>query len=282
MQWKADVDAKLAQLSAQHKSQPNPLELLDAIGARISREGQTLREDFIGKFAASFLLATETITKRVVELDEKQTKLEEREQELETQTTTHEAKVSEDLGKAEAKQAAILATFIDALNQHHRINAATLTKQEVAVEECHRATAATARAAALCTPFAGDYEAIVKKAGTGMDTLTTTLRADLQTFVQGIKKEAPETMVPAIRRAREITEEEYARRTKWIILGGTAILLVCLALTWLVQPTQYVMRDASRWRTYQSELSPDQANRLDKLIDDIQTEQRAVEEKKNR
>jgi hypothetical protein len=79
-----------------------------------------------------------------------------------------------------------------------------------------------------------------------------------------------------------VTEEEYARRTKWIIFGGTAILIMCLALTWLVQPTQYVMRDALRWRTYQSELSPDQANRLDKLMDDIQTEQRAVEEKKNK
>jgi hypothetical protein len=282
MQWKADVDAKLAQLSAQHKSQPNNLELLESIGTRIAREGQTLREDFIGKFAASFLLAMETITKRVVELDEKQTKLEEREQELETQTTEHEAKVTEDLGKAEERQGQILAWFIDALNQHHQINAATLTKQQVAVEECKRATTATARAAALCTSFAGDYEAIVKRAGTGMETLTGKLSTDLQTFVQGIKKETSETVMPAIQKAHEMTEEEYLSRTKWIIFGGTFILIICIGLTWLVQPTQYVMRDASRWRTYQGEMTPDQANRLDKLMDDIQTEQRAMEEKKNK
>ncbi|MGA9994809.1 MAG: hypothetical protein WBP93_05300 [Pyrinomonadaceae bacterium] len=282
MQWMADVDAKLAQFAAQNKSQPTNMELVEAIGARIAREGQTLREDFIGKFAANFLLALETVTKRAVELEEKQTKLEEREQKLEEKTAAHEAKVAEDLEKAEQKQLEILNKFIDALNQHHQINATTLSKQQVAVLECQRATVETAKATALCTSFTGDYEATVKKGGKVMEELTKKLRDDLQSFVQSVKKETSEAIRPAIKKAREMGEAEYLRRARWMMVGAMIILLISTGLTWFAQPSHYMMRDASRWRAYESQLTPDQANRVNKLIDEIETEQRAAEEKKNK
>lgn len=282
MQWMSDVDAELAQLAAQNKSQPNTLELVEAVGLRIAREGQILRDDFTGKFAASFLLATETITKRVVELDEKQTKLEERERQLEERIAAHEAKVSEDLERTEKRQLEILNSFIDALNQHHKINAATLTKQQVVIEECQRAAAATARAAALCTTFADDYEATSALGKEEVHALTTRLRGDLQSFVRGIKEETSTAIMPTIERVRELTQEEYMRRAKWIALGALIILVICGGLTWFAQPSPHIMRDAASWRTYESGLSQDQANRLNKAINEAQMEQRAEEENKNK
>jgi hypothetical protein len=281
MQWMSDVEAKLAQLSAQNKSQPNNLELVDAIGARIAREGQTLREDFIGKFAASFLLATETITKRVVELEEKQTKLEEREQVLEEKTAAHEAKVTADLDKAEERLTEIFSRFITALNQHHQVNATTLSKQQLAVEECQRATKATATATSLCTSFASDYQATVKRGGMELEELAQTLRDELQEFVRGVKKETSAMIAPAIKKARDITEEEYLRRMKWIMVGVMIVLFITGGLTWLAQPSPSMMRDAASWRSFQGELNQDQADRINKVLNEVQEQQRAAEEKKN-
>lgn len=282
MQWRSDVDARLSQLTAQLKSQPNNLELVESIGARIAREGQTLREDFIGKFAASFLLATETITKRMVEIDEKQTEMEEREQKLEERIAAHEAKVSADLEKTEKKQLEILNGFIDTLNQHHKINAATLTKQQVTVEECQRAAAATARAAALCTTFADDYKATSTQGKEEVNALTTKLRSDLQSFVKGIKEETSTAIMPTIKRVRDLTQEEYMRRAKWIAFGAAIILVISGVLTWYAQPSHSIMRDGASWRAFQNDLTPEQSNKVNKVIDEIQAEQRATEEKKNK
>jgi hypothetical protein len=231
IQWRADVDAKLAQLAAQNKSQPNNLELLDAIGARIAREGQTLREDFIGKFAASFLLATETITKRVVELDEKQTKLEEREQKLEERIAAHEAKVSADLEKTEKRQIEILQQFIEVLKEHHTYNEATLIEQQAAVKGCQQAASETSRAAALCTTFTEDYKATSAQGKEEVHALTTKLRSDLQSFVKGIKEETSTAIMPTIKRVRDLTQEEYMRRAKWIAFGAAVILVISGVLT---------------------------------------------------
>jgi hypothetical protein len=282
MQWMSDVDAKLAQLAAQSKSQPNTLELVEAVGVRISREGQILREDFTGKFAASFLLATETITKRVVELDEKQTELEERERKLEAQIAAHEAKVKEDLEKTEKKQLEILNSFIDALNQHHKINAATLTKQQVAVEECRRAAATTAGAAVLCTSFADDYKATSTQGKEEVHALAMRLHGDLQSFVKGIKEETSTAIMPTIERVRDLTQEEYLRRAKWIAFGAAVILVISGVLTMYAQPLPYIMRDAASWRTFQSSMPQVQADKINKVLDEVQAAQKAEEEKKNK
>lgn len=42
------------------------------------------------------------------------------------------------------------------------------------------------------------------------------------------------------------------------------------------------MADAGRWRAYEGEMTGEQAERVNKLMDEIQSEQRAAEEKKNR
>lgn len=282
MQWMSDVEAKLAQLTAQHKSQPNNLELLDTIGARIAREGQTLREDFIGKFAGNFLLATETITKRVVELDEKQTELEEREQKLEAQIAAHEAKVSEDLEKTEKKQIEILRRFIDALNQHHEINAATLIEQRAAVEGCRQAARQTAQAAALCTSFTEDYKATSTQGKEAVQALATKLRADLQSFVKGIKEDTSTAIMPTIKRVRDLTQEEYLRRAKWIAFGAAVILVISGVLTKYTQPSPYIMRDAASWRTFEGGMTQEQADKINKVLDEVQAGQKAEEGKKNK
>jgi hypothetical protein len=280
MQWMSDMEARIAQLSAQNKSQPNTLELIDAIGARIAREGQTLREDFIGKFAASFLLATETITKRAVDLEEKQAKLEEREQELEEQATAHETKVREELDKAEKRLSEILGRFINALNQHHQINGAALSQQQIAVEECKRATAATAKATTLCSSFATDYQATVVQGQMSLQGLTQTLREELQEFARDVKRDTNAMITPAIKKARDMTEDEYLRRAKWMMVGVVLILFISAGLTWLAQPSPSIMRDAASWRSFQGELNQDQADRINKVINEIQAQQRAAEEKK--
>lgn len=71
MQRICDLEAEVAALTAENQAlkasqrnghahpQPNPEELANAIGVRLMRVEQNLREDFVGKFAASFLLATE-------------------------------------------------------------------------------------------------------------------------------------------------------------------------------------------------------------------------------
>jgi hypothetical protein len=42
------------------------------------------------------------------------------------------------------------------------------------------------------------------------------------------------------------------------------------------------MRDAASWRAFQNDLTPEQSNKVNKVIDEIQAEQRAAEEKKNK
>jgi hypothetical protein len=123
---------------------------------------------------------------------------------------------------------------------------------------------------------------MVDKGGKSVEAFAKKLRDDLGTFVQGVKKETSETVMPAIKKARQMTEDEYYRRVKWMVFGAGIILMLSAVLTWFTQPSHYMMRDASRWRAYESQLTPDQAGRVDKLMDEIQTEQRAVEEKKNK
>ena len=166
MQRIADLEAQVAQLTAtnaalQHQlnARPSDIALVDAIGARLAREGQTLREDFIGKFAGSFLLATETITKRVVDTEARQTKLEERAEAIERKLLTHKLELQKLLDEADKKQRTLLNRFAAVLQQHNDRNAAILNAQQSVLDECANAARQTAQATALCTTFASDYEA---------------------------------------------------------------------------------------------------------------------------
>ena len=289
MQWMSDMEARIAQLTARNsalekqiKEQPAPAEVLAAIAAQLARMDQSLREDFTGKFAGHITPFIDSVSNRVKALDERLEKAEEREQWIEERVAAHEANVITKMDETEQKQIEILNWFIDALNQHHEINAGTLAQQQTAVADCRRATSETAKAAKLCTTFAGNYESTASHATVAIQTLAASSRGELQTFVQGIKNETKAAIMPVIKEAREMTEGQWKRRVWWVTMGAFIILLCCVGLTWVAQPSPYVMRDAANWRSFQSEMTQEQADTVNKVINEIQAEQRSAEEKKNR
>jgi len=286
MQWMSDVEARMAQLTARNtalekhlKEQPAPSDMLAAIAAQLTRMDQSLREDFTGKFAGHITPFIDSVSNRVKALDERVAKAEEQEKGIEEQVAAHQATISEQLDETEKRQAEILNWFVDSLNQHHKINAATLAKQQLAVEECRRATVETTRAATLCTTFAGNYESTASHATAAIQTLAATSRGELQSFVQGITKETSAAIMPTIEKAREMTEDQWMKRVWWISMGVMFVLMCCAGLTWFAQPSPYVMRDAASWRAIQSEMTQEQAETVNKVLNDVQAKQRAREEK---
>ena len=286
MQWMSDMEAQIAQLTARNmalekhlKDQPTPAELLAAIAAQLARMDQNLREDFTGKFAGHITPFIDSVSNRVKALDERLVKAEEREQGIEEQVATHQATINAQLEETEKRQAEILNWFVDALNQHHKINAATLSKQQLAVEECRRATVETSKAAKLCTTFAGNYESTASHATAAIQTLAASSRGEIQSFVQGIKNETKAAIMPVIKEAREMTEAQWTRRVWLVTMGAFIILVCCVGLTWVAQPSPYVMRDAANWRAIESDMTPEQADTMNKVLNEVQAKQRVREEK---
>jgi hypothetical protein len=289
MQWKADIEAKLSQLTAQSialanqlKAQPSINDLLNAISAQLSRMDQGLREDFVGKFAGHIMPATDAITNRVVKLEERLSTAEEQEQKIERQMLAHQTTISEQLDETKKKQLEILNWFIAALNQHHQINADTLAGQKAAAKDCRAAATATAKAASLCTTFAENYENTASHATGAIRTLTAMMQTELRSLVQDIEEKASETIMPIMTKAREMTEKQFLRRTRWLAVGAVIILAVGVFFTKFSQPSPYIMRDAANWRTFESDLTQEQADKINKVINEINAEQRAEEEKKNK
>lgn len=289
MQWMSDMEARIAQLTARNaslekqiKEQPAPSEMLAAITAQLTRMDQSLREDFTGKFAGHITPFIDSVSNRIKTLNAQLEKAEEREQWIEEKVAAHEANVITKMDETEQQQIEILNKFVDALNQHHQINAATLSKQQLAVEACRRATSETTRAATLCTTFASNYESTASHATVAIQTLAASSRGEIQSFVQGIKNETKAVIMPVIKEAHEMTEEQWKRRITWLTAGMMFVLLCCVGLTWFTQPSPYVMRDAANWRTFEHGLTQEQADKINKVINEGQAEQRKVEEEKNR
>ena len=289
MQWKADIEAKLSQLTSQNtalanqlKAQPSLEEVLQAITAQLSRMDQGLREDFVGKFAGMIAPATESITNRVVKLEDRLTKAEEQEQKIEGQMLAHQTVISEHLGETEKKQIEILNWFVNALNQHHEINAGTLVEQRNAAKDCRDATAATSKAASLCTTFAQNYESTASHATGAIRTLTATMQSELRSLVRDIEEKASATIMPVVTKARDITAEQWMKRMRWIVFGAVIILFISGVLTRYTQPSPYIMRDAASWRTLESGMTQEQADKINKVLNEVQVEQRAAEEKQNK
>jgi hypothetical protein len=169
MQRLSDLEAQSIQLRAENtelkaenralreeaQKIPSADALADAIGARLVRVEQNLREDFVGKFAGSFLLASETITKRVVDTEERHTEIEE-------ELAAHRTELATMLDEANQPQLGTLQRFINAIKQHHEKNEKTLTAQQAAVEGCNHAAQASVQSAAICANFKKDYEETTK------------------------------------------------------------------------------------------------------------------------
>jgi hypothetical protein len=271
----AELEARVAALTSENEAlaarknghpPPNPEELAEAIGTRLERVEKSLREDFVGKFAANFLLAVETITKRVVDAEEKQASIERR-------LVTHKAEISKMLEESNEKQLGTLRSLKAAIKEHSDKNEATLESQQEAVAACEEAARATADAAALCLGFKQDYEETARGAKLAVAEAGNQARREIGEFTRGLQEEAEAAVAPAIRQLRRLSESQLEWRVKWSIVGFATCIIVSAAVSWLASPTPYVMLDAARWRNWQANnFTRPQADRLNAVLKQIEEE----------
>jgi hypothetical protein len=289
MQRISDLEAEVAALTAENRSlkalssnghshpQPNPEELANAIGARLMRVEQNLREDFVGKFAATFLLALETITKRVIDAEERQTG-------IERKLVTHKAEIAKMLEEANQKQFDTLQRFNNAIRRHHEKNEATLQAQQEAVAACDYAARATAHAASLCVNFKKDYEDTAYNAKLAIAGARNEVEHQIGEFTRGLKEKSEAAVTPAIRRLRDLNDSQIEWRVKWSIVGFITCIFITAAVSWIASPSAHVMIDAARWRNWQaSNFTQQQADQVNNLLKEIEKEnaKKAGEEQRN-
>jgi hypothetical protein len=263
---------------------PSAEALAEAIGARLVRVEQNLREDFTGKFAASFLLATETITGRIVAVDERQEKIEARQKAFEGRITTHMEQVGSTLNQADEKQVGLLRRFSTALKQHHAKNEQLLAAQEEILIGCQQAAQATAQSAARCATFDQDYAEASKLARREMGEAAKLMQRDLKNFTSDVKERAEEAVEPAMRKLRDLSDSQIEWRIKWSVLGFLTCVIITVAVSWALSPSPYTMIDAARWRNWQAgNFTKEQAGRLNNMLNEIEKEnaKKAGEEQQN-
>jgi hypothetical protein len=268
-----ELQAENRALREMVQKMPSAEALAEAIGARLTRVEQNLREDFTGKFAASFLLATETITSRIVAVDERQEKVEARQSAFEGRITTHMEQVSAVLNQADEKQVGLLRRFSTALKQHHAKNEQLLAAQEEILIGCQQAAQATMQAAARCATFDQDYAAASKLAKREMSEAARVMQHDLRRFTSEVKERAEEAVEPAMRRLKDLSDSQMEWRIKWSVLGPLTCVIITVAVSWALSPSPYVMIDAARWRNWQAgNFTTEQAERVNKLLAEIEKE----------
>jgi hypothetical protein len=286
MQRIADLEAQVAALTSENEAlraqknehshpQPNSEELANAIGTRLTRVEQNLREDFVGKFAASFLLASETITGRLNALDQHELELEERQQNLETKLQNHYAAVGAKLDEAGGRQRKSMTEFASILNQHLAHSDTLLKAQQATVESCNRSAAATAKSAALCTNFAEDYTATSAQAGVAIQSVKVTVERELTAYLRELKTEALNTVTPVINEVQHLTERQYLWRLRLIIISIILGIGISSVIAWVTQPSSKQLFDAARWRHWQEGFAPDQLGRINNLLKEIDKEEDA-------
>lgn len=284
------LKAQAAELQAENRAlreavqrMPSAEALAEAIGARLTRVEQNLREDFTGKFAASFLLATETITGRIVAVDERQEKIEARQKAFEGRITTHMEQVGSTLNQADEKQVGLLRRFSAALKQHHAKNEGLLAAQEDILAGCQQAAQATAQAAARCVTFEQHYKAAIAQANQSIQSLRTKTESELTGYLQDLKAEASDVLRPVMRRVKQLTESQYKWRAVWLSVGLSVGIMIAVGVAWIASPTPSTLIDAARWRNWQAGFSKVQADKLNDLLSEIEKEKakKAGEEQRN-
>ncbi len=149
MQRIADLEAQVKSIAAERdglkrelagRQMPSAEEFADAIGKRLVRVEQNLREDFVGKFAGNFLLATETITKRLENIDQKQTNLEVHQKTVETKFKNHIAQVTQATDTGYENQQNLLQAFLDYNKEYMARHDQTLKAQRATAKECQQAS----------------------------------------------------------------------------------------------------------------------------------------------
>ena len=276
----AAVNARLARIEEQ-------------IGAQLINIEENLRRDFTDKFAGNFFRATEAMTSRVVGLEGKQSEIEVREAALEQKFVEYVNLVGATFDKMQKTQAAAfdkvqraqtatLSKFDESLTSHQSEHAATLTEMQQAASVCARATKQVGEATKLCAGFKADYEEAARGAKQGItvlaqqqqqqvNSLATQAADGLRHHIGRLGAQAEEAMNPVMRRARQFTESQL----KWRLYAGMIGFMLCLAVAggtaykleeWL---SGGVLRDAGNWRTYFSDLSPEQLKHATRFIEEM-------------
>jgi hypothetical protein len=278
MQRVAELEAQVAALRAERDAlkEGRPRydleDLADQVCDQIRKTERRLRDDFIGKFAGNFLLATEAVTNRLTAAEERESQLEERQRELQAEFENHLAKVKESLAETYECQKGLVRWFYDNNEKYRAAVVSVLEAQLEAVSGCNKAAAATAEAARMCSSFAKDYEAVAYAAKQGVSGFSEQTRGDLGGYLNDLKRSIDSAITPVLRRVEYLTEEQFMRRAWLLAAGLVAGLVFSSAFLWLTQPPRAVERDAQRWRGLTSGLTQEQHEKVTKLLDEIERE----------
>jgi hypothetical protein len=80
------------------------------------------------------------------------------------------------------------------------------------------------------------------------------------------------TVGPVMREVRELTEKQYLWRLRLIIVGVLVGIAVSSGVAWVTQPSSKQLLDAARWRHWQEGFTPEQADRINGLLKEIEKE----------
>jgi hypothetical protein len=282
MQRVANLEAQVAALTAERdalKERQTEFDLQDhaeQICYRIEQTERRLREDFIGKFAANFLLATEAVTNRLAAAEARESQLEERQQALKTEFENHLARVKQTLAETYECQKG-LVRWINEYNDKYRAAVETvLEAQAEAVRGCNKAAAATAEAARMCSSFAEGYEAVASEARQGVSGFSAQAKRGLVEYLDGLKAAIDHAITPVLRRVEYLTEAQFKRRAWLLAAGLVAGLVFSSVFLWLTQPPRVVERDALRWRNLTNDLTPEQYEKVTKILDEAERQQQTA------
>ena len=271
----AERDALQQELLQRNPSQPDINELTDLINNGLERVERNIREDFIGKFAGNFLLATETITNRVVAVEARESQIEKQQKGLEVRLQNHQITISRTLDEATANQRQLLLSFLEANKNYNAKNEATLKAQQAAVAGCNAAAAATAKASDLCATFARDYEVISCKATNSLDMLMVEMRDTATRHLAEHFNAVNDIWMSVYHKAKQLTSSQYKKRILGACLGVFAGLIFSSGFAWLSQPQRYVEQNAQRWRSLTTGLTPDQYDKVMKAIAAVEAKNKA-------
>lgn len=276
MQRVAELEAQVAALTAERdtlKEERSEFDLKDhaeQICYQIEVTERRLRDDFIGKFAANFLLATEAVTNRLAAAEARESQLEERQRALQAEFENHLTSVRKALAENYECQKGLVQWFQDYIKKYRTVVEAVLEAQLGSVRDCNKASAATAEAARMCSSFAEGYEAVAVAATQGMSGFAAQAKRNLGDYLDDLKAAIDRAITPVLRRVEYLTEAQFKRRA-WLLAAGLVTgLLFSSVFLWLTQPPRAIERDAQRWRSLINDLTPEQYEKVTKLLDEIE------------
>jgi hypothetical protein len=276
MQRVAELEAQVAALTAERdalKEKQSEFDLQDhaeQICYQIKETERRLRDDFIGKFAANFLLATEAVTNRLTAAEARESQIEERQRALQAEFENHLSKVRESLAETHEWQKGLVRWFHDYIEKYRATVEAVLEAQLEGVRDCNKAAAATAEAARMCSSFAKDYEAVAAAAKQGLSGFSAQAKRGLGEYMDDLKAAIDHAVTPVLRRVEYLTEAQFKRRA-WLLAAGLVTGLVFSSVfLWLTQPPRAVERDAQRWRSLTNDLNREQYEKVTGLLNEIE------------